>query len=375
MRFARATRVIASPKIQDAALVAAFFVFGALGVLVGFTQNAPRLTWGAAALALTSLILFWRRAHPVPVAIAVVLADAVTTLVDSQTSLTPLSGIALYSAGRYVTGRPLLYTALGTSALYVTAQVVRDFRPEAPLAILPPIIAATAGCFLVIGIGQFVRLRAELRERGRRELAAEAVRVERRRIARELHDVVAHHISVINALVGGARAVLPPEPVEAREALSAAEQTARQALSEMRQLLQVLRADDASGPDAATGVGASGLSALVEQSGNASLSVAGDPVPLPAAVDHAVYRVVQEALTNARKHAPGARAGVRLAYLDTAVEVEVLDDGSPAKTAAGSGYGLGGMAERVALCGGRLETGPRARGGFRVYALLPLERS
>ncbi|MFF5114435.1 sensor histidine kinase [Streptosporangium sp. NPDC000509] len=106
----------------------------------------------------------------------------------------------------------------------------------------------------------------------------------------------------------------------------------------------------------------------------ARLTVTGEPVELPAAVDHAVYRIVQEALTNTRKHAVSARTDVRLTYEPAAVEVEVLDDGL-AEEAGTPGFGLSGMAERVALCGGRLSTGPRPEGGFRVYARIPLERS
>ncbi|MEU7989987.1 histidine kinase [Streptosporangium canum] len=215
-----------------------------------------------------------------------------------------------------------------------------------------------------VGVGQFVRLRTELNERSRQEAAA--VRAERRRIARELHDVVAHHITVINALVGGARATLPPGQDVTKNALKSAEQTARQAMSEMRRLLDVLRIDGNEAPDAATGVSAERLPVLIEEARSsglpASLTVTGEPVELPAAVDHAVYRIVQEALTNTRKHAVSARADVRLAYEPAAVEVEVIDDGL-AKEAGAPGFGLAGMAERVALCGGRLTTGPRPEGG------------
>src|SRR5690606_29126647 len=129
---------------------------------------------------------------------------------------------------------------------------LRDLLFPSPLPTRP---SPDRNVLLPVGLGQFVRIRAELQERARREAADEAVRAERRRIARELHDVVAHHLSVINALVGGARATLPPEQDVTRDALQGAEETARQALAEMRQLLDVLRADDGGGADAATGVG------------------------------------------------------------------------------------------------------------------------
>ncbi|WP_157248789.1 sensor histidine kinase [Nonomuraea typhae] len=378
MRFPRLTRFLGNPWVQDIALVAPFMIAGGFTLAYTLVRPGPVGPLSPALLLITSLPLVWRRRHPLAVAALVVALDVTGPLLTGPDSiyLGVQAMIALYSVGRYRAGRAVLFTGLAAGLAYATLVTIRDYDPARPLMVITAIVFSVLMPFFSLGIGQFVRLRGELKQRRQAEMREEAIRGERRRIARELHDVVAHHLSVINALVGGARTVLPPEPAEAREALEAAEQSARQALSEMRQLLQVLRADTADGPDAATGVGASRLPELIEKSGNASLRVHGEPVHLPTAIDHAVYRVVQEALTNTRKHAPGSRAGVRLAYLSQAVEVEVVDDGSPVKSAAaGSGFGLGGMAERVALCGGRLETGPRPRGGFRVYALLPLERA
>ncbi|MFE0153828.1 sensor histidine kinase [Nonomuraea sp. NPDC059007] len=374
MRFPRLHRFARNPWVQDVALVSPL-VIGSL-FAVGVAYSLPQVDRVAPLLLLVSVLpLVWRRRYPLTVAGFVLGLDAaVPVLIESGVFLGITSLIALYTVGRHRAGKSVLLTGLAAGTAYSISGLITQYDPAMAASAIAPTLTGFAGPFLGLGLGQFVRLRRELKERRQREMRDEAIHGERRRIARELHDVVAHHLSVINALVGGARTVLPPESVPAREALEAAESSARQALSEMRQLLQVLRADTADGPDAATGVGASRLPELVEQSGNASLRVDGEPVPLPTAVDHAVYRVVQEALTNSRKHAPGSRAGVRVAYLSRAVEVEVLDDGSPVRTVGGgSGFGLGGMAERVALCGGRLETGPRARGGFRVYALLPLE--
>ncbi|MFI6906725.1 sensor histidine kinase [Nonomuraea sp. NPDC050394] len=376
MRFPRLHRFVRNPWVQDVALASPLVVGSLFAVAVSY--SIPQVDRVAPVLLLlSSLPLIWRRRYPLTVAAIVLGLDAaVPILIESDAFLGITSLIALYTVGRHRAGRSVLLTGLAASAAYTITGLVTQYDPAFVGSAVAPVVGGFVGPFLGLGLGQFVRLRRELKERRQREMRDEAIHGERRRIARELHDVVAHHLSVINALVGGARTVLPPEPTPAREALEAAEHSARQALSEMRQLLQVLRADTTDGPDAATGVGASGLPELVKQSGNASLRVDGEPVPLPTAVDHAVYRVVQEALTNSRKHSPGSRAGVRLAYLSQGVEVEVLDDGSPVKTmGGGSGFGLGGMAERVALCGGRLETGPRARGGFRVYALLPLENA
>ena len=217
--------------------------------------------------------------------------------------------------------------------------------------------------------------------RRRTEAAETAVRIERQRIARELHDVVAHHISVMSVLVGAARTTMSIDPVKAEEALITTERTAREALAEMRQLLAVLRAADTGDSEPALGARAAQVPALVtavRATGlHVELEIAGIARELPASVDLAVYRIVQEALTNTRKHAARANASVWIRYERAAIAVEVLDDGgdgAAASTAAqpSGGYGLGGMAERVALCGGRLQSGHRPEGGFRVQARIPL---
>ncbi|MFD1937108.1 sensor histidine kinase [Nonomuraea mangrovi] len=369
MRVGRAIwRFFGRPEVFDATLVAVLGAIAVLGI-VTTVADAPPVAASTAMLLVSVFPLLVRRRHPVPVAVAVVALDIVDTLTFSANPTVTSAMIALYSLGRYTAGRRTLVTTAALTAAYGVALVLQAPTQSLAITVYP----------VAVGVGQLVRARAELRERANRERADEAVRAERRRIARELHDVVAHHLSVINALVGGARAVMPPEPPEAREALLSAEQTARQALTEMRHLLDVLRADGPGGGEA-TGAGAAGLPTLVEQAGAAglpaSLAVEGSPVPLPAAIDLAVFRIVQEALTNTRKHASGARATVRISYEERAVEVEVLDDGTAVSASSpGSspgGFGLAGMAERVALCGGRLRTGPREAGGFEVHARLPL---
>ncbi|MEU1391819.1 MULTISPECIES: sensor histidine kinase [unclassified Nonomuraea] len=344
-------------------------VFAGLGLIISSVQTGTAGALGAAHFLLTSVLLLVRRSRPVLVAGAVTAFDVIGIAAGLVTSATIPEGIAFYSLARHSSGRPSLAMTVTGMVAYGAVMEIKG----------PGIGQFLAGAFVVAipaGIGALVKARAELNERSRREAADAAVQAERRRIARELHDVVAHHITVINALVGGARATLAPEQEVTREALESAQQTARQAMSEMRRLLHVLRADGNDGPDAATGVGADRLPALIGEARSAglpaSLTVTGEPVALPSAVDHAVYRIVQEALTNTRKHAAGARASVRLAYESEAVEVEVLDDGVPQQGGA-PGFGLGGMAERVALCGGRLSTGPRPGGGFRVHARIPLE--
>ncbi|MFG1947606.1 sensor histidine kinase [Nonomuraea sp. NPDC048826] len=352
-----------------------FVVPGVIGGLAVWLRGGG-LSFTALYLS-TALLLLMRRKRPLLTA-ALSLGIEIIASFLAMPSGSPFLVIALYSLGRYTDGlRAAIAGGVGGILLGAAREVsaALDPGPDAQGLWLAGLVLVV----IPVGLGQYVRIRAELRERAQREAADAAVRAERRRIARELHDVVAHHLSVINALVGGARATLPPDQDVAREALHGAEETARQALSEMRQLLDVLRADDGGGADAATGVGTARLPALVEEAGTAGLptrlTVLGEPLTLPTAVDHAVYRIVQEALTNTRKHSVGARATVLLSYEPSAIEVEVLDDGMARPSPGPTGFGLGGMAERVALCGGRLSTGPREEGGFRVHARIPLEKT
>ncbi|MET8336302.1 histidine kinase [Streptosporangium canum] len=358
------------PRVFDTTLVIVLSVPMLLGMIFMVVPGENRATLTAGLHVAGSLCLVMRRGRPILTAGLVAVTGVVGITTQSLSFISLPSCIAYYSLGRYTTSRPTLITSATVSVIYA-------IDTELFLAATGGWLGALLAVSVPVGIGQFVRLRTELNERSRQEAAAAAVRAERRRIARELHDVVAHHITVINALVGGARATLPPGQDVTKNALESAEQTARQAMSEMRRLLDVLRIDGNEEPDAATGVSAERLPVLIKEARSsglpAGLTVTGEPVELPAAVDHAVYRIVQEALTNTRKHAVSARAGVRLAYEPAAVEVEVIDDGL-AKEAGAPGFGLGGMAERVALCGGRLTTGSRPEGGFRVHARIPLER-
>ena len=208
--------------------------------------------------------------------------------------------------------------------------------------------------------------------------AAEAVQDERSRIARELHDVVAHHVSVMTVQAGAVRRLLTPEQEREREALVSVEETGRQALTEMRRLLGVLKdeAEERRAPRAPQ-PGIATLETLLGQVREAGLPVdmtlEGRPVELPPGVDLSAYRIVQEALTNALKYAGPARAWVVVRYRDDDVELEIANDGrTEAAQADGGGHGLVGMRERVAVYGGELESGPRPGGGFAVRARLPI---
>jgi signal transduction histidine kinase len=227
---------------------------------------------------------------------------------------------------------------------------------------------------------QVLQERASAAEANQRALASHAVADERRRIARELHDVVAHHISVIGVLSTGARRVLRRDPDAAEEALATIADTSRTTLREMRRLLDVLRTDEEQDADLAPQPGLTGIETLVEQVREAGLpvrwEVTGEPVALEAGVALTVYRIVQEALTNTLKHAGTATACVCLCFDADGLQVEVSDDGRGPLPHSGDGvgHGLVGMRERVALYGGTLHTGHRPGGGFNVRARIPADQ-
>jgi signal transduction histidine kinase len=236
-----------------------------------------------------------------------------------------------------------------------------------------------------VGVRRLYVLRLEERtaelEQAREELAGRAVTEERLRLARELHDVVAHAMSVIAVQSGVGAHIANTQPKEAAKALGAIEATSRAALEELRRLLGVLRQADGPQGDLAPVPGLADLEGLLAELAKAGLAVKlrvnGTRPPLPAGVDLSAYRIVQEALTNVVKHAGSARAQVVIGYGDQDVTVEVTDDGRGAVTSvsdgrAGTGHGLIGMRERVAAFGGDLEVGPGPDGGFRVAARLPL---
>ena len=222
--------------------------------------------------------------------------------------------------------------------------------------------------------------RARTAEENQRALADQAVAEERRRIARELHDVVAHHVSVMGVLATGARRVLRRDPDAAEEALGTIEETGRSALREMRRLLTVLRTEAEPAADLVPQPGLAAIESLLEQVRDAGLPVTlrvdGDPSPMDPGVAVTVYRIVQEALTNTLKHAGKAVAEVRLEIGELWLQLEIFDTGHGLRLdAIRQGHGLLGMRERVALYGGTLRTGPRPGGGFRVSAKIPMEQN
>jgi signal transduction histidine kinase len=336
----------------------------------------------------TTLSLAWRRRAPLvpPLVLAVAFAAAMVAFTVSNdwpgqpTSLSMLAVwvVTAYSVAAY--GElPVAVFGLAVVAVMSAARAALDPGMEwEPISSLFVLIPWGAG----LALRRHRRQAAELRdlarqlEREREERARTAVVEERTRIARELHDVVAHSVSVIAVQADAAEAALARDPERSREPLRAIKQTAREALVEMRRLLGILRqAEDELG--LAPQPGMSQLDSLVEQSRRAGLpvelAIEGQPKSLPAGVEVSAYRIVQEGLTNVRKHAGAARAWVEVRYGDHELDVAVLDDGEPSAKTNDGGHGLVGVEERVALLGGELRTGRREEGGYELRARLPID--
>jgi signal transduction histidine kinase len=245
-----------------------------------------------------------------------------------------------------------------------------------------------AGLIFLLVIAELIRIRSQrgaALERSRTEELRRRASEERLRMARDLHDVVAHNIAVINVQANTALHLMDRQPERAAAALATINDVSKQALVELRSVLGVLRDVDSGGGTGAPRTPAPGLARLgdlVENAAAAGLAVRveteGPAAPLPADVDLTAYRIIQEALTNSARHSGGSAATVRLGYGDGALRVEVDDDGRPGPPAPapalanGSGHGIAGMTERAAAVGGTLEAGPRPQGGFAVRAWLPV---
>jgi signal transduction histidine kinase len=386
-RWLRRLRV--SPWVFDSGL--ALVAAGISTAMLVFNPTVRGLPGGTFALGyvlvlLHTLPLAGRRRFPGAVlALSVASGLAVAALGLPPEILGVAILVAVYTvaayADRWVPLVGLAVAEVGSAAVQLTSG-----RFQAPTVVSNALVIGAAWL-----VGHFVGVRrayirqleertAEL-ERARAELARRAVVEERLRLARELHDVVAHAMSVIAVQSGVGAHVADTQPEEAAKALAAIEATSRAALEELRRLLGVLRQEDEPQGDLAPVPGLAdleGLLAEVAKTGLAvKLQVHGTRPSLPAGVDLSAYRIVQEALTNVVKHAGPARAQVTVGYHDQNVTVEVTDDGRGAMTSAsdgrvGSGHGLIGMRERVAAFGGNLEVGPGLDGGFRVAARLPL---
>jgi signal transduction histidine kinase len=318
--------------------------------------------------------LFWRRRYPFAVLAAVTAMAALLSLVyDSDAPVAP--AIAIYTAAAHLDRRRSA-RASGIAAIVLLAAVAAS---SAPAHAIPDAILLAGAWMFGDSLGarraytRALEEKAERLERERETNAARAVAEEQARIARELHDVIAHNLSVMVVQAAAANDVFDSRPDRAREALQAIETAGRSALEELRRLLGAVRTGSA---DFAPQPGLDRLDALVSQVRAAGLTVAvnieGAPRQLSPALDLSAYRVVQEALTNTLKHAHAGRADVSLRYSPDALDVEVRDDGLGSTNGDVGGHGLIGMRERVVIFGGSLAAGPAPGGGFTVSARFPL---
>lgn len=373
-----ARRRLVPPRLDVA--VAALFV--ALAVVEFVTRREPSAPWVYAVGVAAMAALAWRRRFPVAVAFLLVIANVLTNP-DAEFSVLLSLVLMSFTVGAE-TDRPMSWVGL--------AVMLVPFMAAAITAGLVPSDIAAAGVFLVgpWAVGSVYRARsvrareaidrAERVEREQAERAAAAVEAERTRIARELHDIVSHSISVVTIQTQAVRRRLGPEQVKEAADLAAVEATAREALAEMRRLFGVLR-------------GGGGVASLEPQPGLAELprlvahagagdvvirlDVEGEAYALPPGADLAAYRIAQEGLTNALRHSGARHVRVVVRYTPAAVEVEVVDDGRglASSTAPSAGHGLVGVRERVALYGGTVEIGDAPGGGARLVARLPVKEN
>jgi len=393
------------PTVADAAWATLLFLLCGLVVGVGLNQHRAELALSGSTLILCSMMVV-RRSHPDLAVWVGISVGLVQIAFDSPINLADVALLVLaYTAAAFAhvwTSRAALIIGLvagplallrfygggadgnshhGNGMIHSWTDVLTSVIFSTPF-----LLCWVLGRLTRIRRAYYVQLedRAARLERERDAQAKIAVAAERARIARELHDVVAHNVSVMIVQADGASFVMDSSPEQAKQALATIAGTGRQALEEMRRLLGLLRSAD-SGSEYVPQPGVEQLPELLDQVRNAGLPVAfeveGEPRELPRGVELTAYRIVQEALTNARKHGgPQTAARVRIRFDDRGVGVLIEDDGRGASAQLardggedGFGHGLIGMRERVGMVGGTLDAGPGANGGFRIDAKLPLK--
>jgi signal transduction histidine kinase len=359
-----------NPLVWDSLLAAV------IASILGASVSSQDGVHGPAAWALVlvaSAPLAVRRRAPLPVLGVVSGATIVFALTGNGGSGDSALALAIYTVAAHEPWRRVVtfglpFAVAAGLASQVAAQTHRNW-----IEVLVNVTVAV-GLPIVIGRIVFNRRRRLILDR---DLAArEAVALERTRIARELHDVVAHAMSVMIVQAGAARTVVDRDPKAAHDAIAQVEETGRAGLAEMRRLIGVLT-DDGQAGSTAPMPGLAQLDPLLDTVRSAGLPVevvrSGTPRELPAGADLAAYRVIQESLTNALKHAGPASARVVLGYAPDRVTIEVADDGRGPSAEPGAGHGVIGMRERVGMFGGSLETSARPGGGFVVRAEIPVE--
>jgi signal transduction histidine kinase len=357
-------------------------VFGSLGAAQWHPEAKPLDAFGVCLLLVAPFVLLWRRL-PLLGAAAGLAATVAYVALDYPLGPVLLGAIATVFAAMRAGRRHSVWLLV----LLAFAAFVYYARPQPAHAIAIGLLAVAV---LTLGEGiryrdahfrQMAKARAD-RARARVEQERRQVSDERLRIARELHDVIGHHLSLINVQAGVGLHLMDEQPDQARVALSAIKQASAEALREVRGVLGALRPEDEGAPRTPA-PSLAGVGSLIEDVRSGGLpvayDVAGEPVGLPPEVDRAAYRIVQEALTNVRRHAgSGATARVVVTYTPSVLRVTVTDDGAGPVAAdqsgvAEDGNGIVGMRERAAALGGELWAGPRPSGGFEVAATLPID--
>lgn len=369
------------------ALLLAMAGIGITGAVLGRGRtDGPEgpLWFDILAILLIVVPLLARRRFPFGAPAAMGIAVALTSFVDR--TVVPYDGVTFLvgCAAIFLVGslRDRVQAVAGFAIAEGVLVVVIHNDPRSSVGnfVVASIIFAIVWT-IAFGVGRKsleadeAKERANRAEREREERASAAVAEERARIARELHDVVGHSVSVMTVQASGVRRLLRPDQERERQALLVVERTGREALAEMRRMVGVLRRPEEA-PALAPQPSLDHLSRLVEQAREAGLPVEmrieGEATQLPAGVDLTAYRLVQEGLTNVVKHAGATRAEVLVHYGDGFVEVTVKDNGQGVGNGDSGGHGLVGMRERVSVYGGELDAGPQTGGGYRLHAKLPL---
>ena len=361
-------------RLQVTFVDAALAIFLSVGAFAEGTDSGSLGFSPAVWLCTAPLVV--RKRWPIPV---LFLALAGFLIAGDKSNLSSLAG-GLIAA--LTVGLDRRHPRIGALAIFVVAAAIsiefgQGSRTELPIpAFLTPFLLI-GSAFLAGRAIASAQQRASQLEDEREGAIKAAAEQERRRIARELHDVIAHSVGVMVVQAGAARHVLSEKPEAARESLVAVEASGHEAMAELRRLLGVLNDDGDSAPLAPVS-GIARLDSLVDGVRKAGLPVdlriEGEARPLPPGVDAAAYRIVQEALTNALKYAGGAPTQAVVRFRPAAIDIDVIDEGKVLSPAEGVGRGLIGMRERVALFGGTIETGPREQGGYAVHAHLPIDQ-
>jgi signal transduction histidine kinase len=366
---------------RSTVLITVFVLVGSNFAAHSQPHRVPLDPYARALLVVGTLLLLWRHRYPVSVAFGTVLS-AVLYLGAGYPYGPVFVTVAFGCFSAVVAGRRwAAWTALGVlwaAHLLVAHWLYRWLPPDHDhAAAWSGEVAVATWIVAIAAISELARMRREQWARDRAERAQAARRradEERLRIARELHDVLAHSISVINVQAGVGLALLDSDPEQARTALTTIKAASKEALGEVRQVLDTLRTPGDAPRSPAPGLDR--LPELVEQAASAGLTVEvrGAAPHLPPGTDLAAFRIVQEALTNVVRHSGSRHARVHVEHAGGALRLSVDDDGpATGADAGGSGNGLAGMRERAAALGGTIEAGPRPDGGFRVLAVLPLK--